>query len=62
MDDDRRVSELLELLGLNDAARRQELVRLGSEGPLRLEPEQPANFRLDSTTVSDDEDAFAELA
>jgi hypothetical protein len=62
MDADPRVTELFELLQLNDNEKRKELVRLGKQGRLQIDPEQPANFRLDSMTLDNNEDACAELA
>lgn len=48
-----RVVEMFERLGLNDE-KRAEFVRFAQQGPLSLEPEQPADFRLDCSTLSDD--------
>jgi hypothetical protein len=60
--DQEHVNELFELLGLSTEEKRQELVRLGSQGSLQLQPEQPANFQLDSMTFGNNEDPCAELA
>ncbi len=62
--DENRIAEIFDRFGL-DTAKREEFARFARQGPLRLEPEQPADFRLDCSTLSEEsseEDVIAELA
>lgn len=61
---EKRIAEILAIFEL-DEAKREEFARFAHQGPLSLEPEQPADFGLDCSTLSDepsDEGALAELA
>jgi hypothetical protein len=65
---DHRVAETFEKLGLETQEKRDAFARFAQQGPLRIEPEHPADFRLDCMTLTNDdvtianEDALAELA
>jgi hypothetical protein len=62
--DENRIAEIFDRFGL-DVAKREEFARFAQQGPLSLEPEQPADFRLDCSTLSEEsseEDVIAELA
>jgi hypothetical protein len=61
--DEKRIAALYDRLGL-DEAKRAEFAHLAQQGPLSLEPEQPADFRLDCSTLTEgdaDEEGLAEL-
>jgi hypothetical protein len=62
--DDNQIAEIFDRFGL-DTATREEFARFAQQGPLRLEPEQPADFLLDCSTLTEDaanEEGLAELA
>lgn len=63
--DENQIAEMFAHFGL-DAAKRDEFARFAQQGPLSLEPELPADFRLDCMTLSEhdaqSEDTLAELA
>jgi hypothetical protein len=51
--DDNRIADIFDRLGL-DTSKRDEFARFAQQGPLRIEPEQLADFRLDCSTLSDE--------
>ena len=62
--DENQIGEIFERFGLT-ASKREEFLQFAQQGPLSLEPQQPADFRLDCMTLSEDssgEDRVAELA
>jgi len=62
--DEKRIAEMLATFEL-DEVKRLEFARFAREGPVSLQPEQPADFRLDCSTLSEkpvEEDELAELA
>jgi hypothetical protein len=66
--DENRIEQMFQRFGL-DAAKREEFARFAQQGPLSLEPEQPADFRLDCMTLSEEpadnlftEETLAKLA
>lgn len=63
---DNQIADTFALFGLDDA-KCAEFARFAQAGPLTLQPEQPADFGLDCSTLSDDgagviEDVLAKLA